>query len=71
MTVAILILLIFNTGLLMVLSGGVLWAARKDMTDVSASMIKHIDESIEAGVTALFNKESLKQKAEMTGKAEL
>ena len=70
MLIAILLLTIFNIGLTVFVLAGV--AIVKD--DIMAAIVvatKHTDESIEAATTALFNKESLKQKAEMQGKVEV
>ena len=70
MLIAILLLTIFNIGLTVLVLAGV--AIVKD--DIMAAIVvatKHTDESIEAATTALFNKESLKQKAEMQGKVEV
>lgn len=67
MLIAILILTIFNTGLIFVIgiggTGSILEAIRK--------ATRHTDESIEAATTALYNKDSIKQKVEMSGRFEI
>ena len=71
MIVMILILTAFNTGLIILLAGCAIYTLRKDMTDIAIQMVKHSDESIEAATTAIYNMDSLKQKAKMSGRADL
>ena len=71
MLIAILILTIFNIGLTILLGFGGLSLMKAEMISVATKAMKHTDGSIEAATTALFNKESLKQKAEMSGEVEV
>ena len=71
MIVAILILTIFNTGLLILLSGVIVAILREDIKKVVSVAIKHTDDSISTAVTAIFNMDSLKQKAEMSDEVEV
>ena len=71
MLIAILILMIFNIGLTILIGFGGLSLMKAEMTNIAAVAMKHTDQSIEAATTALFNKESLKQKAEMSGEVEV
>ena len=71
MLIAILILTIFNIGLTILLGLGGLALMKQEMCNIAAIAMKHTDGSIEAATTALFNKESLKQKAEMSGEVEV
>lgn len=70
MTVAILILTIFNIGLSLLIIGGMV-AYKTELESFIAAATKHTDESIESATTALFNVDSIKQKADMTGRFEL
>lgn len=70
MLIAILILTIFNTGLILfclignvVINDNIIREMKKATT--------HTDQTIEAATTALYNMESIKQKVEMTGRFEL
>ena len=67
MLIAILILTIFNTGLIFVIGVG----AVGSIGDAIRKATRHTDESIEAATTALYNKESIKQKVEMSGRFEI
>ena len=70
MLIAILILTIFNTGLILFcLIGNVVINDNiiREMKKATA----HTDESIENATTALFNMDSIKQKVDMTGRFEL
>lgn len=71
MLTAILILTIFNTGLILIIGLGGIGFFKDFMLRSIKYMVDHTDSSIEAATTALFNADSLKQKAEMSGKAEL
>lgn len=67
MLIAILIITIFNTGLIVVLGVG----GTGSILDAIRKATKHTDESIEAATTALYNKESIKQKVDMSGRFEI
>lgn len=70
MLIAILILTIFNTGLALIIIGGmVAYTAEIEHFIVAAS--KHTDESIEAATTALYNMDSIKQNVKMKGEFRL
>lgn len=71
MIIAILIITIFNTGLIILMSGAVLMDLKRHTADTAKVINDNTDKDIEALGTAIFNMESLKQKAEMGGKAEL
>ena len=71
MLIAILILMIFNIGLTILIGLGSLAVMKDVIISVATKVMKHTDGSIEAATTALFNKESLKQKAEMQGEVEV
>lgn len=71
MLIAILILTIFNTGLIILLGLGGIAVLKQATIDVVMAAMRHTDESIESATTAVFNMDSIKQKAEMSGKAEL
>ena len=70
MITAILILVAFNTGMLLVLIGGICMYKDEIISYIAAST-KHVDESIESATTAVFNMDSIKQKVETTGRFEL
>lgn len=70
MLIAILILTIFNIGLSFFAVAGIAFI-KDDILKAIAAAARHTDGSIEAATTALFNKESLKQKAEMSGEVEV
>ena len=70
MLTAILILTIFNTGLLMLTIGG-LAVFREDTFKAIDKATDRIEADIEALGTAMFNMDSIKQKATMTGRCEL
>lgn len=71
MLTAILILTIFNTGLILVIGLGGFTALQDLIRKVHKHTLAHIDDRTETAVTAIYNMNSLKQKAEMSGKAEL
>ena len=71
MLIAILIISIFNTGLIILMSCGLMGALRQEMIRTVTAGTKHTDESIEALGTAVFNMDSLKQKVEMSGEVEV
>lgn len=71
MLIAILILMIFNTLLIIVMSATVVAIIKDQATSVAALAIKHTDQSIEAATTALYNMDSIKQKVEMKGEFRL
>ena len=70
MIIAILVLTVFNTGLILFCLGGI-WIFKDEVEKRITAAKKHTDESIEAATTALFNMDSLKQKATMSGRVEL
>ena len=70
MLIAILILTIFNTGLIILTIGGLV-VYKDEIEHFVAAASKHTDESIETATTALYNMDSIKQKVEMTGRFEL
>lgn len=71
MTTAILILTIFNTGLIIIIGlGGIGFI--KDVILAATEHVKiHVDKDTEDLGTAIFNMDSLKAKASSSGKAEL
>ena len=70
MMIAILVLTIFNTGLMLLTIGG-LALMKDEVVKKIAEAVDHTDSSIEAATTAVFNMESIKQKADMTGRFEI
>lgn len=68
--IAILVLTIFNTGLMLLTIGG-LALMKDEVVKKIAEAVDHTDESIETATTAVFNMESIKQKADMTGRFEI
>lgn len=70
MLIAILILTIFNTGLILLMIGGLV-LYKEDIEHFIAAATHHTDESIEAATTALYNMDSIKQKVTMSGKVEI
>lgn len=70
MLIAILILTIFNTGLALIIIGGMV-AYKEDIEHFIAAAAHHTDESIEAATTALYNMDSIKQNVEMKGEFRL
>ena len=71
MLTAILILTIFNTGLIMFFGIGGVGAINAKTIEIGNKIVKHTDESINTATTAIFNMDSLKQKAEMQGEVEV
>lgn len=71
MLIAILVLTIFNTGLVILLAGVICGILRVDFNTAINTAVKHTDKSIEAATTAIFNMDSIKQKVDMTGRFEL
>lgn len=71
MIIAILILTIFNTGLILLIGLGSFGAIQDLIKKAVYSVNKHTDQDIETLGTAIYNMDSLKQKATMGGKAEL
>ena len=70
MLIAILVITIFNTGLILLgICGMILY--KDEIESFVAAATKHTDESIETATTALYNMDSIKQKVEMTGRFEL
>lgn len=70
MLTAILIITIFNAGLLLLNIGALAILVDEHRKGVEA-IKKEIAEDIEAATTAIFNMDSIKQKAEMNGSFEL
>lgn len=70
MLTIILILTIFNTGLLFFVIGGLV-VYKDELGKAMVVLNKHTDESIEALGTAMFNMDSLKAKASTQGKVEV
>ena len=70
MLIAILVLTIFNTGLIFFALGGMV-ICKDELEKRIVNCTKHTDESIEAATTALYNMDSIKQKVDMTGRFEL
>ena len=70
MLTAILLLTIFNTGLI-VLCFGAAALVRKEQQEAVKEMKKYIDKDIETAVTAIYNMDSVKQKATMSGRCEI
>ena len=71
MIVAILILTIFNTGMIAIIGLGSFGAIQDLIKKAVYAVNKHTDQDIETLGTAIYNMDSLKQKATMSGKAEL
>ena len=70
MLIAILILTVFNTGLILFcLMGNVV--TNDNIIKALAKATAHTDQSIEAATTALYNMDSIKQKVEMSGEVEV
>lgn len=70
MLTAILIIAIFNTGLLVLTIGAIAVLTDEHRKGVMA-IKKNIDDDVESLGTAIFNMESIKQKVDMTGRFEL
>ena len=71
MITAVFIITIFNTGLIFLIGVGG-YGALKDLIIQSAKGIKkHVDEDVNTLGTAIFNMDSLKQKATMHGKVDV
>ena len=71
MLTAILLLTIFNTGLILFFGIGGVGAVNAKTIEVGTKVIRHTDESINTATTAIFNMDSLKQKANMQGEVEV
>lgn len=71
MLTAILILTIFNTGLIIIIGAGTFGLLKELIIKSQESIKEHIDHRTETAVTAVFNMDSLKQKAEISGKVEM
>lgn len=70
MLIAILILTVFNTGLILLVIGG-LNMYKSELISYIAASTKRVEEDIENATTAVFNMESIKQKVDMTGRFEI
>lgn len=68
---AILILLIFSIGLNLILIGGVVAVLKEHTTKLAKALNDNTRTWIEDATTAVFNMDSLKQKAEMSGEVEV
>ena len=71
MIIAILILTVFNTGLIFILGIGGVGMLKDLIVKEHKATIAHIDDRTETAVTAIYNMDSLKQKAEMSGRVEV
>ena len=71
MIIAILILTIFNTGLLIVLSAAMVSVIKTEIAKMLNIALHHVDETYAELGTWIYNMDSTKQKAEMSGKVEL
>lgn len=71
MRIAILILLIFNTGLMIVLAAAVLSAVRTEIAKMLNTALHHVDETYGELGELIYNMDAVKQKAIMSGKAEI
>ena len=70
MLIAILILMVFQVGLMIITIGGM--AMYKDeIIKHQTEQTKHTDGSIEALGDAIYNMDSIKQKVNMSGKFEI
>lgn len=67
----ILILTIFNTGLLIVLSVAVVSAIRMETAKMFNTALRHVDETYRELGELIYNMDAIKQKATMSGKAEI
>jgi hypothetical protein len=70
MLIAILILTVFNTGLVLLVIGGLNMCKNEIISYVAAST-KRIEEDIENATTAIYNMDSIKQKVDMNGSFEI
>lgn len=71
MITVILILTILNTGLILLIGLGSFGAIKDLIKKAVCAVNKNTDQDMETLGTAVFNMDSLKQKATMSGKAEL
>ena len=71
MLTAILIITIFNTGLIFLLGIGAIGSIKEFIYKATRILESRIDDRTETAVTAIYNMDSMKQKANMSGKAEL
>lgn len=70
MLTAILLLIIFDTGLILLCFGAVA-LLRKEQQEAEKKLEGHIDKDIETAVTAIYNMDSVKQKVTMNGRCEI
>lgn len=70
MTTVILILTIFNTGLIFLAFAGI-GMIKEQITRCVVEQANHIDDSIETATTAIFNMDSIKHKVDTTGRFEI
>ena len=71
MITVIFILTIFNTGLILLMSAGIIGTVRSENAKMLNTALNHVDDTYEALGTAIFNMDSIKQKVKMSGKAEV
>ena len=71
MITAILILTMFNTGLIILLTASALSIFRAENAKMLNIALHHVDETYTELGTWIYNMDSTKQKVEMSGKAEL
>lgn len=70
MLIAILIIAIFNTGLILLVIGGLNMYKNEIISYIAAST-KRVEEDIENATTAIYNMDSIKQKVDMNGSFEI
>ena len=70
MLIAILILTIFNTGLILLVMGAV-GMALKEIEKAVKEINRNTDHDTESALTAIYNMDSLKQKVKMNGSVDL
>lgn len=71
MILAILLISVFNTGLILILAGGMLQTLKQYIADTAKCINDNTDKDIEASTTAIFNMDSIKTTAERKGKFEI
>lgn len=71
MILAILLISVFNTGLIIIMGGGVIATLKDYINCTKKQIIDRVDDDIEQLGTAIYNMDSLKQKARQCGKAEV
>lgn len=71
MLLAILLITIFNTGLIVLMAGAMLAELKKHNADTAKCINDNTDKGLAEALTAIYNMDSIKQKVDMSGKAEL